>query len=198
MSEGDTERGGHATLDGEARSHTQAESADDCKALDALPEEEARAALQRCCGSSRWVAHMLSERPFGNRSKLLEAASRHWNALTVADWDEAFSHHPRIGEPGRVAAGAASAASTAGWASKEQAGAARADDAVKAAIAEGNRTYEAKFGRIYLVCATGKSGEELLGILRARLDNEPDVELRIAAAEQDKITRLRLEKLLSS
>ncbi|WP_231511493.1 2-oxo-4-hydroxy-4-carboxy-5-ureidoimidazoline decarboxylase [Chondromyces apiculatus] len=166
--------------------------------LDAMPADEARAALQRCCGSHRWVERMLGERPFGTRARLVEAASRHWNALDPADWDEAFSHHPRIGEPGRVAAGAASAAATASWASNEQAGAARSADDVKAALAEGNRAYEARFGRIYLVCATGKSGEELLAILRARLANDPETELRIAVGEQEKITRLRLEKLLSS
>ncbi|MDI3285355.1 2-oxo-4-hydroxy-4-carboxy-5-ureidoimidazoline decarboxylase [Polyangium sp. 15x6] len=164
---------------------------DECRALNDLEGDEARAALTRCCGSARWVDRMLHERPFQSRAHLFEAASRHWNALDVADWDEAFSHHPRIGEP------SAASRSTAAWAANEQAGAARSADDVRAAIAEGNRAYEAKFGRIYLVCATGKTGEELLAILRARLDNDAETELRVAVGEQEKITRLRLEKLLS-
>lgn len=170
-------------------------NAGDVRALDELPEDEARAALRACCGSARWVEAMLHERPFRDPERLFEAASRIWNGLDAADWDEAFSHHPRIGEPGRIAA---AAAPTAGWAAGEQAGATRANDEIRAAIAEGNRAYEARFGRIYLVCATGKSGEELLAILQSRLDNAPEAELRIAAGEQEKITRIRLEKLLSS
>lgn len=167
---------------------------DECSALNSLDEAEARAALTRCCGSARWVDHMLAERPFRDKARLFEAASRHWRALEVADWDEAFSHHPRIGDAARIAP---AAAATASWAKSEQAGASRASEDVRAAIAEGNQQYEAKFGRIYLVCATGKSGEELLTILRARLANDPAAELRIAAGEQEKITRLRLEKILS-
>jgi 2-oxo-4-hydroxy-4-carboxy-5-ureidoimidazoline decarboxylase len=137
---------------------------------------------------------MLAERPFSDKTRLFEIASRIWLALGPADWDEAFSHHPRIGEPKSAAT---AATSTAVWAQNEQAGAARAADDVKTAIAEGNRAYEAKFGRIYLVCATGKSGEELLGILRSRLENDADTELGIARDEQSKITKIRLEKLLS-
>jgi 2-oxo-4-hydroxy-4-carboxy-5-ureidoimidazoline decarboxylase len=166
----------------------------DCRRLNDLDDTEARAALTRCCGSSRWVERLLAERPFRDDAHLFEAASRHWNALDAADWDEAFSHHPRIGEPGRIAP---AAASTATWAVNEQAGATRSSDDVRAAIAEGNLAYEARFGRIYLVCATGKTGEELLAMLSARLENDPAAELRIAAGEQEKITRLRLEKILS-
>jgi 2-oxo-4-hydroxy-4-carboxy-5-ureidoimidazoline decarboxylase len=97
-----------------------------------------------------------------------------------------MSHHPRIGDT------RAASAAEAG----EQAGAARAEDAVKAAIAEGNRAYEARFGFIYLVCASGKSGAELLAILRERLENDPETELGVAAGEQAKITALRLDKLI--
>jgi 2-oxo-4-hydroxy-4-carboxy-5-ureidoimidazoline decarboxylase len=166
----------------------------ECSVLDDVSEEEARASLMRCCGSSRWVERMLAARPFRDRERLFAAASRSWRALDVADWDEAFSHHPRIGEPGSASA---TATATTTWASNEQAGATRAADDVRAAIAEGNHAYEAKFGRIYLVCATGKSGEELLAILRSRLENDPETEVNISAFEQEKITRLRLEKLLS-
>jgi 2-oxo-4-hydroxy-4-carboxy-5-ureidoimidazoline decarboxylase len=166
----------------------------DCSAIDDLSEDEARDALRRCCGSSRWVERMLAERPFRERERLFEAAARNWSDLGPADWNEAFSHHPRIGDPSSIPA---AAASTATWAEGEQAGAAQASDDVKAAIAQGNAEYEARFGRIYIVCATDKSGEELLTILRERLANDPAKELRIVAAEQAKITRLRLEKLLA-
>lgn len=166
-----------------------------CKALNDAAQDEARAMLTRCCGSSRWVERMLEARPFASKEDLFAKAARCFSGLETEDWDEAFSHHPRIGDPSRIKA---EAQSTAAWASNEQAGAARSSDDVRGAIAQGNQLYEAKFGRIYLVCATGKSGEELLAILRARLDNEPEEELRIAIGEQQKITLLRLEKLLSS
>ncbi len=160
----------------------------DCGRLDNLSDAEARAALLRCCGSTRWVEAMLAARPFGALSRLYQHAARSWRALDAKDWHEAFSHHPRIGDAKAAAAG--------GTAAKEQAGAAAAPEAVKQALAEGNKKYEAKFGHIYLVCATGKTGLELLAILEQRLKNEPGTELRVAAREQEKITQLRLEKLL--
>ena len=110
----------------------------ECSVLDDVSEEEARASLLRCCGSSRWVERMLAERPFSEREKLFAAASRIWRELDVTDWDEAFSHHPRIGEP---TSARAAATATSSWASNEQAGATRAADDVRAAIAEGNRAF---------------------------------------------------------
>lgn len=166
----------------------------DCRRLNDLCAEAAREQLLRCCASARWVEQMMRERPFRDRAHLFEAASRHFRTLSGEDWIEAFAHHPRIGEaPGRSAAPTSAAA----WAAGEQAGAARADDNVRAALVEGNRAYEARFGRVYLVCATGKSGHEMLAILRARMQNDPDTELCVAAREQEKITRIRLEKLLA-
>ena len=112
--------------------------------------------------------------------------------MLPADWLEAFAAHPRIGD---LDALRKKFASTANWCAGEQAGVAAADEAVLTALADGNRAYEARFGYIFIVCATGKSAAEMLAILTARLANDPEVELKVATAEQAKITRLRLEKL---
>ena len=161
--------------------------------LDAMPAREAAPLFESCCGSREWVRRMLARRPFGSVDALLAAADEVWWALAPDEWLEAFAHHPRIGE--RQAA-AAQGATARGWSAEEQRGAAAAGDDVKAALAEGNREYERRFGHIYLVCATGKSAPEMLDLLRQRLTNDPATELRVAAAEQAKITRLRLRKLL--
>jgi 2-oxo-4-hydroxy-4-carboxy-5-ureidoimidazoline decarboxylase len=163
--------------------------------LNALPDDEAEGAFLTCCGSTRWAREMARRRPFGSQADVHEAAAEVWFALDPEDWDEAFRAHPRIGE--RKAAPAQSAQAAA-WSTQEQVGAASAEDEVAAALADGNRAYEARFGRIYIVCATGRTAEEMLSILRARLANDPDTELRAAASEQAKITELRLEKLFDS
>jgi len=161
-------------------------------ALNRLPAGEARAAFERCCGASRWVDAMIAARPFADAAEIAAAGERAFAPLVRADWLEAFSHHPKIGD---VSALREKFASTAAWAGAEQRGAATATEATLAALAEGNRAYEERFGYIFIVCATGKSAEEMLALLRARLGNEPAAELAIAAVEQRKITRLRLEKL---
>ena len=138
---------------------------------------------------------MLERRPFGDAETLLRAAEEVWWSLGPDDWREAFAHHPRIGE--RDAAVAQGGRARA-WSAGEQRGVADAGAEVRAAIAEGNREYERRFGHIYLVSAAGKSAEELLALLRARLSNDADTELRVAAAEQAKITRLRLLRLLGA
>lgn len=160
-----------------------------------MPQTQANTLLGECCGSSRWIAGMVGRRPFRSRNAVLMAADEIWRALAPADWLEAFSHHPRIGE--RKSALSQSARATA-WAAGEQSGVERANDETRAALAAANREYERRFGYIYIVCATGKSAQEMLTLARERLRNDPDVELRIAAEEQGKITRLRLEKLLGS
>jgi 2-oxo-4-hydroxy-4-carboxy-5-ureidoimidazoline decarboxylase len=167
---------------------------DASRSLDALAEPEALAAFLRCCGSRRWAEAMARGRPYRDPHTLLEAGERAAAALTRADWLEAFSHHPRIGDR---AALQARFPATAQWSSGEQAGVAGAAEDVLGALAEGNRAYEARFGHVFVVCATGKSAAEMLALLRERLPNEPDAELAIAAAEQRKITQLRLEKLLA-
>jgi OHCU decarboxylase len=162
--------------------------------LNALPDDEAAAAFLTCCGSTRWAREMARLRPFGSQADVHTSGAEVWLALDPADWDEAFRAHPRIGE--RKAA-PSQGAQAAAWSAQEQSAAAVEGD-VAAALAAGNRAYEERFGRIYIVCATGKTAAEMLAILRARLANDPATELRAAAAEQAKITRLRLEKLLFS
>jgi 2-oxo-4-hydroxy-4-carboxy-5-ureidoimidazoline decarboxylase len=136
---------------------------------------------------------MHAQRPFASRAALLAAADAVWTGLTEADYLEAFAHHPRIGED--LAALRARFPDTAGWASAEQAGASAADEPTLLALRDENRAYFERFGFIFIVCASGKSARELLASLRDRLGNERPHELAIAATEQAKITRLRLEKL---
>ena len=156
--------------------------------LNDAPVDVASRLLIACCGCRRWVDAMVAARPYGALEEVYATAERAWLDAPRADVMEAMSHHPRIGE----LAGAGADEAT------EQAGAASADDQIKAALAVGNHAYETRFGYIYLVCAAGKSGHELLGILRARLENDPETELAVAAGEQAKITQLRIAKLLAS
>src|SRR5262245_28036290 len=161
--------------------------------LNALPPSLARDALERCCGCSRWLDRMCAGRPFADRVALLREAEHTWRNLGPDDWREAFAHHPQIGDRESLRR---RFASTATWAADEQRGAAVAAERTLEALAQGNRAYQEKFGYIFIVCATGKSAEEMLALLEARVHNEPEVEIQIAAEEQMKITRLRLEKLL--
>lgn len=161
--------------------------------LDALSEREARVELMRCCGATRWVEQMLAQRPFSSERALHAAADASYRTLGRADYLEAFAHHPRIGAD--VASLRARFVRTASWSLAEQAGALAATDQTLGALRDANLAYEARFGFLFIVCASGKSADELLAALRARLANEPDVELAIAAEEQRKIMRLRLGKL---
>jgi 2-oxo-4-hydroxy-4-carboxy-5-ureidoimidazoline decarboxylase len=162
--------------------------------LDAQPIELARVALLRCCGSSGWVERMLAARPFGDDARLFAAAEAAWSQAGPDDVREALAHHPAIGS--ELAALRERFADTAAWASGEQAGVRGADEATLVALRDGNVEYQRRFGHIFVVCATGKTAGELLELLRARLEHDPETELAIAAAEQRKITRLRLEKLI--
>ena len=150
-------------------------------------------ALERCCGARAWVRGMLARRPFGDRAAVHAAADAAFAPLARADLLEAFSHHPRIGD---VAGLRERFASTAQWASGEQSRASAADQLTLQRLAEGNADYEVRHGHLFIVCATGLTAGEMLARLEARLMNEPDLELRNAAAEQLKITHLRLDKLL--
>lgn len=132
---------------------------------------------------------MTARRPFDSRDAVLSAAREEWFALAPHEWREAFAHHPRIG--GREAL-RAKFASTRGLSEREQAGVAAASDDVLTALLEGNRDYEARFGFIFMVCASGKSAEEMLALLRSRLHNDPAAEIRIAAEEHAKVCELRL------
>lgn len=157
-----------------------------------LSEDEAASQLLPCCGSRGWAAGMAGRRPLGDEAALLAAADKTWRGLAVKDWMEAFASHPRIGE--RKAPQSATAQSAA-WSAQEQRDAV-VDDAVKAALAAGNAEYERRFGRVFLVCATGNSASEILEILRRRLRNDDAAELTEAAEEQRKITAIRLKKWL--
>jgi OHCU decarboxylase len=159
------------------------------QAIDAATPEVARELLTRACGSTRWVDRMMARRPFGTDRKLLFVARNEWFGLTEADWLEAFSHHPRIGDR---AALAARFPATHDLSSKEQARLNGANADVIDALAEANDSYLDRFGFIFIVCATGKSADEMLALLRDRLKNDRATELRIAAEEQAKITAIRL------
>jgi OHCU decarboxylase len=163
--------------------------------LNTLPQEEVAKQLRDCCGSSRWVEAMLARRPFESVDDLLAAADGAWRATGPEDWDEAFAHHPRIGE--RHATASVSATARA-WSSGEQGAATDAGAAARAALAEANEAYERRFGRIYIVCAAGRSAGELLADIAVRMQNDPDGERAVAAEEQRKITRLRLESLIGA
>jgi allantoicase len=149
--------------------------------------------LLRCCGSSEWVEQMLLATPFESPEQVYRLAERVADTLSAEDWLEAFAHHPQIGDLESLSR---NFAQTADWASQEQAGSVGAADSVLQALADGNRAYLEKFGFIFIVCATGKSAAEMLTLLEERLSNDPEKELGLAAGEQRKITRLRLEKLL--
>lgn len=157
--------------------------------LHRLGREEAAATLAACCGSRRWAAALATRRPFTSLAELQETAEEVWWGLEADDWLQAFAAHPRIGER------PAGTERPSRWSAQEQAGVAR-DDALQEALVRGNQQYEERFGHRYIVCATGKTGEELLAILRRRLANDAKTELREAAAQQVAITKLRLEKLL--
>jgi 2-oxo-4-hydroxy-4-carboxy-5-ureidoimidazoline decarboxylase len=136
---------------------------------------------------------MISLRPFTSSEEVFEQADSVWWSLAQSDWREAFTHHPKIGDFENLRK---KFATTASWATNEQLGAADASEETLNALADGNTHYEETFGYIFIVCATGKSAEEMLQILKSRLPNSPATEITIAAGEQAKITRLRLEKLL--
>jgi 2-oxo-4-hydroxy-4-carboxy-5-ureidoimidazoline decarboxylase len=157
--------------------------------LDNVAEEDAREFLARCCGAARWVDRMLARRPFGSEARLLSIAGEEWFALTPEDWREAFSHHPRIGDRTALAA---RFPRTADLSSAEQRGVEGASQLTIDQLAHMNRAYEEKFGYIFIVCAAGKSAEEMLQLLEKRLHNDPRTELRVAAQEQARITALRL------
>lgn len=146
----------------------------------------APADLLKVCGSLRWTAAIAQARPFASWEDLVERSAKAWASLEEPDRLEAFAAHPRIGER------------KAGWSRQEQSGTSGASEETMRALAEGNRAYEEKFGFVYLVCATGKSADEMLANLRERMSHDRDAELRIAAEEQRKITELRLEKMVTS
>ena len=166
----------------------------DLQWLNSLSDEQAASELKSCCGSTRWAAEVGSRRPYDSLKQLLDTAEQVWWQLTSDDWLEAFRSHPKIGQ--KTVEGSASVRSKE-WSRGEQAGMDTASEESESALARLNEEYESRFGYIFIVCATGKSSEEMLAILRERLQNGPDEELRIAAGEQAKITEIRLKKLIA-
>ena len=163
--------------------------------LNAMSPFEARAVLLACCHSGRWADAMLTRRPFADAASLLAAADEAWSAMGREDRLEAFAHHPRIGERNLLQP---KFAGTASVAEKEQAGMDVASEQQRGEFNAGNAEYERRFGHVFLLCATGKSAEQMLGQLRTRLSNDAATEFINAAYEQGLITRLRLERWLSA
>jgi 2-oxo-4-hydroxy-4-carboxy-5-ureidoimidazoline decarboxylase len=158
-----------------------------------LAVKDAAKEILPCCGSTRWAHGMAERRPFPDDASLLNASDEAWHSLAEEDWMEAFRSHPRIGES---RAAEVEPAQSAAWSAQEQRVVAAAGDAIRLSLAEGNREYEKRFGHIFIVCATGKSGPEILEILQRRLQNDKATELREAAEEQRQIMRIRLKKWL--
>jgi len=159
----------------------------------ALPSSEAATEILSCCGSHAWAAQMAATRPFADEQTLFAAADRCWQNLPESDWLEAFRSHPRIGEKH---AQAKTTAASAAWSTGEQSQMKDADAAILLRMQEGHRAYEERFGRIFIVCASGKQPAEMLQILQRRLLNNPAAELLEAAGQQRQIMQLRLRKWL--
>ena len=158
-----------------------------------LSAEQAGTVILPCCGSRAWAAEMAARRPLQHEAALLAASDETWHNLAESDWTEAFQSHPRIGES-RTQPTVPSQSAT--WSSHEQKRVTDSDAAVKIALDHGNREYEQRFGRIFIVSASGKSATEILEILRRRLQNDAATELREAVEQQRQITQIRLRKWL--
>jgi 2-oxo-4-hydroxy-4-carboxy-5-ureidoimidazoline decarboxylase len=154
--------------------------------------DRARAAMIACCGARRWAEAMVALRPVADATGLSEAADRIWRTMAEADWLEAFACHPRIGERNTARASPQSAA----WSQQEQSSTNSAAELVLAKLAVGNALYAQRFGFTYIICATGKSAEEMLSILNRRLAGNLPTELREAAEQQRQIMQIRLRKWL--
>jgi 2-oxo-4-hydroxy-4-carboxy-5-ureidoimidazoline decarboxylase len=164
-----------------------------------LAMAEAAKEILPCCGSTTWANGMAARRPIPDETALLAVSDETWRNLAKADWMEAFRSHPRIGETGMGESRTLQPApvQASAWAQHEQQSVAAASDAAKIELAKANREYEHRFNHIFIVCATGKSAEEILEILRNRLRNDQETELHAAAEQQRLITHIRLKKWLS-
>lgn len=160
-----------------------------------LARTVARRALEDCCGSRRWAERVLAQRPYASAERLYDAAHKEWAELSRKDWLEAFRHHPPIGA---TKAKEKQSRTARQWSAEEQGAAQRVTAETQAVMAAANEAYEAAFGHVFLICAAGKTSEEILQSIQQRLSNDAEVEMQVAAEEQRKITRLRLQKLLES
>ncbi len=160
--------------------------------FNSLPSPNAEAALLDCCGATRWTKQVAAGRPFDSATALYAAADAAWHMMDRADILDAFSHHPQIGQ--KAVSGSESHRQ---WSEGEQTGARSADEDVKTRLSRGNRAYYEKFGYIFIICATGKTGNEMLALLEQRLQNDAAREFPIAAEQQRLIMQLRLAKLFT-
>jgi len=152
-----------------------------------LSSDEAQRRLHACFASAKWARQMADGRPYADLAGLLGRADRAWSELEPSDWTEALAGHPRIGEGG----GSSPHASE-----REQRGVRGASLDAQSQLADANRSYEARFGHVFLIAAAGRSADEILAALRARMGNDPVTESQVAAAEHRKIARMRLERML--
>ena len=159
-----------------------------------LPHRAAQQALLDCCAASRWAEQMAAARPYASAQDAIRQSSAIVAALTVTDLAEALAGHPRIGERPDAADGTSPAAD---WSRREQSGVDADDANFRRALVGANLEYEQRFGHIYLVYASGRTGEELLDVLRARLRNEPEDEWQVVRTELQKINALRLQRLMA-
>ena len=164
-----------------------------------LPVSEAEQEILPCCGSRAWAQAMVSRRPVNQASTLLALSDEIWRSLPPADWLEAFRSHPRIGEsrPATPAPETHAATRAGHWSTREQHQVQEAGARLRNALAEGNREYEQRFGRTFLVCASGKGAQEILDILQQRLRNAASTELLEAGEQQRQITHIRLKRWLT-
>lgn len=165
----------------------------DLQWFNGLPADKAINVLVQCCGSSVWAQLVCEHRPFATLEKLKADASSVWRQLSAEDWREAFLSHPRIGEQ---QAGHKTSAQAESWSAQEQKASGTNNEATKEELRRLNREYDDKFGFIFIICASGKSSAEILEALQRRLKNDRGQEIQNAADEQEKITSLRLEKLI--
>lgn len=159
-----------------------------------LPTRAVQQALLECCAAPRWAEQMAAARPYASADAAIRQSGAIVASLTVTELAEALDGHPRIGERPDAGGGAPR---TADWSRREQSGVNPGDARTAQALAEGNLEYERQFGHIYLVCASGRTGQELLAVLRGRLQNEPQDEWQVVRTELQKINALRLQRLMA-
>jgi len=161
--------------------------------LNGLASSEAAAQFNLCCGATNWIKIMNQSRPFQNKNEVYQQAESIWLSLSSEDWLEAFTHHPKIGNINSLRK---KFRNTKSISKNEQSGVNNATESTLKNLAESNQLYEDKFGFIFIVCATGKSSDEMLALIKMRLNNNAKIEMQNAAKEQNKITQLRLKTLL--
>jgi len=163
------------------------------ESFNSLTDSEAFKEFEICCGATNWVKRIIASRPIDSKDALLKVAEEIWFSLKSEDWLEAFTHHPKIGD---IESLREKFHNTKSISENEQLGVNDASENTLKDLAKSNQLYEDKFGFIFIVCATGKSADQMLTLIKMRLNNNIETEMQNAAKEQNKITQLRLEKLL--